>query len=275
MFTNCLNAKNAADNQFEFATTLMKQQRYKTSITEFQRFLFLFPNDKRVLEAYFQMGLAHQMQKQYVFAIDYYHKIVSRAPSKKIGIQAAYALSDCYLAKNNFLMAKNVLDVVMQKNDQRQTQDELHYRLMWLCLKTNHLDDAIVHLNSIENESAYPLNTIRHAIKTKNLPQKKPYVAGLLSVVPGLGQAYCGRYRDAILSVTVNGIIGWAAWESFDHQQQALGVLISFFGMGFYSGNIYGAINSAHKYNRRTEKQWYNRLKQEADSNKMPFWETE
>jgi tetratricopeptide (TPR) repeat protein len=272
-FVGHSNAQNAADRQFEFANALMKQERYKTSITEFQRFLFLFPNDKRVLEAQFQMALAYQMQKQYVFAIDHYHKIVQSVPQKKIAIQAVYALSDCYQAKGKFFMAKNVLESLLQKTDQKKTQDEIHYRLAWIDIKNNQFNSATIHLNKIENTLAYPLSTIKHALMAKKLPKKRPYIAGMLSIVPGLGQVYCERYRDATLSLIVNGMIGWAAWESFDNNQPALGTLISFFGMGFYSGNIYGAINSAHKYNRRVEKQWVNQLKRKADSTNTNFWE--
>jgi TolA-binding protein/TM2 domain-containing membrane protein YozV len=272
-FLDNSNAQNAAETQFEFASTLMKKEKYKTSITEFQRFLFLFPNDKRVLDAQFQMALAYQMQKQYDFAIDHYHKIVQRVPGKEIGIQAAYALSDCYQAKGKFLMAKSVLESLLQKTDQKKTQDEIHYRLAWIDIRTNQLDSAMIHLKTIENTSAYPLSTIKNSLMAKKLPKKRPYLAGMLSIVPGLGQVYCDRYRDATLSFIVNGMIGWAAWESFDHDQPALGTLISFFGMGFYFGNIYGAINSAHKYNRRIENQWVKQLKRKADSKNTHFWE--
>jgi tetratricopeptide (TPR) repeat protein len=267
------NAQNEADRQFEFAGELMKQERYKTSITEFQRFLFLFPNDKRVLDAQYQMGLAYQMQKQYVFAIDLYHKIVENAPQKNIGIKAAYALSDCYQAKGRFLMAKNVLESLLQKTDQKKIMNETHYRLAWIDIRNKQIDSAIIHLNTIENPNEFPLRTIRHAIAAKKLSPKKPYLAGMLSIVPGLGQVYCERYRDATLAFIVNGIIGWAAWESFDHDQPALGTLISFFGLGFYSGNIYGAINSADKYNQRAEKKWYNQLKQRTDSTNINLWD--
>jgi len=273
ILADCAVAKNAADRQFEFGSSLMKQERYKTSITEFQRFLFLFPKDKRVLDAHYQMGLAYQKQKQYAFAIDHFHKIIQQAPKKKIAIQAAYALSDCYQENGNILMAENVLESMLQRIDQDKTHDEIHYRLGWLDIKNNQLDDAMIHLKAIKDGSAYPLNTIKHAILAKKLPIKRPYLAGMLSVVPGLGQIYCGRYRDASLSVIVNGIIGWAAWESFDHDRPALGTLISFFGLGFYSGNIYGAINSAHKHNRRAEKQWYKKLKRETDSTNTFFWD--
>jgi len=273
LFVNSLAAKNSADRQFEFASTLFQQERYKTSITEFQRFLFLFPNDTRNLEAHYQMGMAYQKQKQYVFATEQYHKIIQRTPEKKMRIQAVFALSECYQARKNHLMAKSVLESLLQEIKQTHTQDDIHYRLAWIDIKKNQHDSATTHLNAIQNSSKYPIDTIKHAIETKDLPKKRPYLAGMLSTVPGLGQIYCERYSDATLAFIVNGIIGWAAWENFDQQRPGMGTLISFFGMGFYSGNIYGAINSAHKYNLRAEKKWVNHLKSKADSTNTPFWE--
>jgi len=268
IFTDCAVANSKADMQYNFAKSMMKHKRYKTSITEFQRFLFLFPEDERNLDAHYQIGLAYQQQKQYDLAIEHFYKIFSNGTGKKIGILGAYALSNCYQIQKKYMMAKNVLELLLENTPQQDLQDELHYRLGWINIRFNQLGAAMIHLNAIKNVSAYPLDTVKHAIVTKNLPKKNPYLAGVLSTVPGLGQAYCGRYRDAALSFIVNGIIGWAAWENYDQHRPAMGTLVSFFGLGFYSGNIYGAINSAHKYNQRIENQWYYHLKQKPETNK-------
>lgn len=41
----------------------------------------------------------------------------------------------------------------------------------------------------------------------------------------------------------------YAAYEAFDHDLDALGGIIALFELSFYSGNIYSAVSSAHKYN--------------------------
>ena len=41
-----------------------------------------------------------------------------------------------------------------------------------------------------------------------------------------------------------------AAYEAFDHDNPALGGVISFVEAGFYSANIYGSVTAAHKYNK-------------------------
>ena len=82
------------------------------------------------------------------------------------------------------------------------------------------------------------------------LPTKSPALSGTLSIIPGGGQLYCNRYEDALIAFALNAGFIWAAADAFDNEQYGLGGLLSFVGLGFYLGNIYGAVNDAHKYNQ-------------------------
>ncbi len=59
----------------------------------------------------------------------------------------------------------------------------------------------------------------------------------------------------------MNIVLGIAAYESFDHENYALGGLISVVGSGFYIGNIYGAVSSAHKYNKDSRQHFIEDIK--------------
>jgi len=97
---------------------------------------------------------------------------------------------------------------------------------------------------------------------TGNIRRKSPGVAGALAVLPGGGYLYCNRPRDALISFLLNGGLIYAAYEAFDNDMPALGGVISFVEIGFYSGNIYGSISSAHKYNHDQERRFVDRLKE-------------
>jgi hypothetical protein len=56
----------------------------------------------------------------------------------------------------------------------------------------------------------------------------------------------------------------YAAYEAFDHDNEGLGGLITFFEIGLYSGNIYSAVNSAHKYNRKQKRHFFQYLKKHS-----------
>ena len=86
----------------------------------------------------------------------------------------------------------------------------------------------------------------------ETLPYKDPTTAGVLAgVLPGLGHVYCNRYKDGAVAFLLNGLFIWAAVESFHNDNDVLGAILVFAEVGWYTGNIYSAVNSAHKYNRK------------------------
>jgi hypothetical protein len=56
----------------------------------------------------------------------------------------------------------------------------------------------------------------------------------------------------------------FAAVEAFDNDNEALGGLLTFFEIGLYSGNVYSAVNSAHKYNRKQKHDFLKYLKEHS-----------
>ncbi|CCK79555.1 tetratricopeptide repeat protein [Desulfobacula toluolica] len=127
---------------------------------------------------------------------------------------------------------------------------------------------------SLEGKKKYRMeNSIASLEKIGQLKKKIPAVAGALSVVPGGGFLYCERYQDALVSFLLNSSLMLAAYESFENDNKFLGGAICFVEAGFYTGNIYGSITSAHKYNQTKQKQFIDSLKQDYrdHKNKVSF----
>jgi hypothetical protein len=80
-------------------------------------------------------------------------------------------------------------------------------------------------------------------------------------VVPGAGHLYTERPRDALVAFLLNGTFIWAAVELFDDEKYVAGGIVTFFELGWYSGNIYSAVSSTHKYNRRVKEEFLQNLK--------------
>ena len=70
------------------------------------------------------------------------------------------------------------------------------------------------------------------------------------------GHLYSERYRDAAVAFVLNGAFIWGMVEAFQHKNYAVGGILTFFELGWYSGNIYSAVSSAHKYNRNKKKEY-------------------
>jgi hypothetical protein len=121
-------------------------------------------------------------------------------------------------------------------------------------------DREFTHI-SAGNQDRFKVSDLRQALsQSDTIPLKNPTTAGMLSILPGGGQFYTGRYQDALTAFLINGGLIWAAWEAFDSENYALGSVIGFVEFGFYAGNINGAISSAHKYNRDRISEFKERL---------------
>lgn len=78
---------------------------------------------------------------------------------------------------------------------------------------------------------------------------KSPAVAGLLSVIPGMGQMYTGRYFDGFRHLLVDGLLITGTYQLFRNEEYAFGYLMAGFTLPFYAGNIVGARESARVHN--------------------------
>jgi hypothetical protein len=87
-------------------------------------------------------------------------------------------------------------------------------------------------------------------------------VAGTLAaILPGSGHLYTERPRDALVAFLLNGAFILAAVELFNDDEYVTGGIVTFFELGWYSGNIYSAVNCAHKYNKRMKKDFIQGLR--------------
>lgn len=152
----------------------------------------------------------------------------------------------------------------------QEIRDEAYYQKGWVYLEMGLWERAREHFEEIsgQNEDRYRIENLIHEIETRTpLKQKNPTAARVFAIVPGAGHLYCERPRDALISFLLNGAMIYAAYEAFDEDLNALGVVIAFFELGFYAGNIYSAVSSAHKYNRDEKNRFPDSLKKRAQIN--------
>lgn len=79
---------------------------------------------------------------------------------------------------------------------------------------------------------------------------KSPRIGGILGIVPGMGYAYSGEWGNMARSVFLNGIFGWAMYETASRDEWGLFAVTTFFEATWFTGSIYGGIDAAHRHNR-------------------------
>ena len=80
---------------------------------------------------------------------------------------------------------------------------------------------------------------------------RRPWVGGLLGLVPGLGYFYSGEIGNGVRSLLLNSLFIWGLVETAQDDQWAVFSVLAFAEFTWYSGSIYGGIDAAHRYNRR------------------------
>jgi tetratricopeptide (TPR) repeat protein len=254
-----------ADMQFNYAEHLFSARDFVSAVNEYRRFVYLFPQDDRVESAVYRIGLCFLSMGQPGLAIQSFAPIIEDFGDNPYADEAYFKTSEAYLKLGRTGSAITTLHSLATLSDDLDIQDKAHYRIGWIHLETAQWEQARVYFDKISprNSEKYRLKTLTGLIeKRPSQPQKRPGLAGALSIVPGGGYLYCERYQDAFMAFLLNAGLMYAAYEAFDHELYALAGVISFVEFGFYSGNIYGSISSAHKYNQTQDRKLIDHLRE-------------
>jgi tetratricopeptide (TPR) repeat protein len=252
------------DRQFAFAMDYFDRGRYFEAINEFERFNHFFPEHERVDLALYKIGEAYFNNGQFKEAVAPFSRVIERYENPVLANKAYFRLSETFVALEDYASAFGLLNHVAETATDPAIRDEAHYRAGWIHLARDEVEKARESFQTIaeQNRRLFRIGEIEEGLSGDPLyPTKNPKLAGFLSVVPGAGFAYVGRYKDALAAFLLNAGLALAAYESFDNGNEALGAIIVFVGAGFYGGNFYGAISSAHKYNLASRQRFLENLK--------------
>ncbi len=242
--------------QLRVADAFMEEKEYYRAITEYKRFLILFPDSTQGDYALLQTGIAYLRGGESEGAMKSFEALRERYPQS------------CHVAASLFFDAM----ALWKAGSSKKSGD------CFLALATEHPDSpyspqalaaaALIELDGDNPQASrvllsrfievYPdhpeIGSVRSAITMidgyAQLPQKSEVLAGILSaLVPGAGYAYAGDYGTAVMSFFVNGAFIAGAWTAFAKELYAVGGVVGGVGAPFYIGNIYGSALAVKKSN--------------------------
>ncbi len=250
--------------QYGYAESLFNAQDYDTAIVEFKRFIHFFPKSRQNEQAKFNIAVSLFNLKKYHDAARDFNEIIIKGRENSITKQSIFFQSRSFINLGNIGYAQIVLQNYLKLVDDTDTKDKIYFNLAQIylsearksipskLLKSGPLAMAKKYLLKISQLNADKYKTDQYldlVLKAEYVPRKNPTAAGLFAIVPGAGFLYCERYHDAFITFLLNTGLMVAAYEAWD-DNKALASVIGFVETGFYSGNIYGSISSAHKYNK-------------------------
>ena len=208
--------------------------------------------------------MAYYHLERCVEAIDRFNRIIDRRPDSEGAQRAQLMIARCQQKLGQYGLALSQLRMIRSSRRLAEIHDEAAYLLGWAYIDLGQWERAAEAFSAISgaNRQYYRYERLNARLaQATAIERKSPALAGLLSVVPGLGQLYCGRYRDAAVAFGLNALLTVAAVESFQNDMNALGAMLTLLEIGFYSANIYSGINSAHKFNRSAQQRFSESLR--------------
>jgi TolA-binding protein len=260
-----------ADQILGFAEALFNDGDYFRAITEYKRFLFLYPTDARAGRVQLQIGRSYQHGQQWEDARKTFEEIAQRHPDAEISAEAAYRIGETSFRQGRYAQAIADLRPVAERYQQTPVGEQARYLLGWSYLRARQWPEASQTFATIATTS--PLFPSSRALAAaaregEELPRKSPALAGLMSaVVPGTGHFYTGRWRDGTVALLLNGAFLAAGLEAVSAGNEAAAGLLLFFEAAWYSGAVYGAVNAAQKYNLDLEERWLQGLERQHGPN--------
>ncbi len=118
-----------------------------------------------------------------------------------------------------------------------------------LALEADRPDAARAHFAVIDAQVRDEL--LARTDELAALPRKSGLLAGSLSaVLPGSGQLYAGRPGDGAIAFIINAVLIGGTVAAARNDERTTAVALGVIACGFYTGNIYGAVNAAAKHDR-------------------------
>lgn len=252
------------ERQFQFAEHYFQNGEYYRAIGEYERFIYFFPLSDKVELARYKIGLSFLNGEQYAEAIKAFDELIEDYKNTGYALKSYLEISRAYVLLKRYDAALTGIKNLITIAPNQEIKDEAYYQGGWVYLEMGLWEKAQKYFEeiSVQNRKKYNLKEIVMELDRKlPLKRKNPTTAGLLAIIPGVGHLYCERKKDALISFLLNGAMIYAAYEAFDHDLDVIGGVITFFELGFYSGNIYSAVSSAHKYNRDEKSKFLDYLK--------------
>lgn len=245
-----------ADQLLQFADQLLQEGEYFRAITEFRRFRFDYPEDPRQAMALFRIGQALYRGQQYQKALQIFRDVVRTYPESLYGRQALLWQGESLIQQTRYGEAERAYTTYIERHADASAA-YAQYQRSWTLLYRRQWRAATSELQQVPDSSPiYPAaqQLALEAQAGSQQPKKSPFLAGTLSTfLPGAGQIYNGRRGDAVLTFLLNGLFIAGTIQAIQHDQLAVAGVLGFFEAGWYGGNVYSAVNGAHKHNRRAD----------------------
>ncbi|MCD6525389.1 MAG: tetratricopeptide repeat protein [Desulfuromonas sp.] len=231
-----------------FADALYAEGDYYRAVTEYKRFLHENPTANQLPRVKLNIARCYLYAERWEQAEQSLELLKTSFPTTTEQDYASLLYAEIPYRQGNYSLTSQRAHGLNLSPQLLSHQQNLR---LWALAQQGRYNEAS---NLIKQQPELSPLTPREITTLQQLPLKSPRLAGTLSaVLPGAGQLYAGRYREAGMSLALNAAFLCGGLQAIDTGNEILGGILLFFEAGWYGGNIYNAMNSTHKYNRHLQ----------------------
>ena len=253
-----------AEQLLEFANYLFSQQEYFRAIGEYERFLFLYPDDFQAPNAALRIVQCYFRGKRWQQAVEAADSFLGGYPMSSLKWETRFLKARSFGEMGRGEKAREEYRAIIADGPGRPLESEAWYFIGLSYAKDGRWLEAAEALREVgSSDSLYGAakEVQKIVAEGSQAKRKDPALAGFLAaVLPGAGHFYCERPRDGTIALVFTGAFAFATYEAFNQDHEGVGVGLAVVTAAFYGGNIYSAANVAHKYNDREERRQQQRL---------------
>jgi len=238
-----------------FADYLLEQGHYYQAVTEYQRFIYFNPGHPSVPQVRLKTARCYKLGGQYDRAVELYRELAALYRGREEGIEAVFEVGECFRLSEDYPQALLEFSRFIGDNPSHPLADRARWNIAWAYIWLQDYGSARKELALLNGSGPYqaPSQELMGALdELPHLPRKSPFISGMLAaLVPGAGHLYTGQKKQALFSFVTNALLIFGSYEAFSKELYTAGGFLSLFSINYYSGNMFGAITSAHRFNRQ------------------------
>ncbi len=258
----CWAQEQDADIQWALAEHLSERGEHYRAITEYERFIFYFPQDARVGSARVRILESYVAGKWWPEGVK--TAMEAMEDPKLSGEQRCRVmelLGICHVRMGDSEKGREALGWALEACTNPAVRDRIRLFMAELEAGLGRWGAVAQVLEAVEAAGDPGRSAREHAAKIRqgelSSKERSPWMAAVLAgLFPGAGHAYLGRWEDAALVFMVNGAFLGATLEAIEKKQPALAGGMALAELLWYSGNIFSAVSNTHKRNRQLLQEW-------------------
>jgi len=253
---------------FEYAIDRLKNNDYYRAITEFKRYIFLGKDKFLRKKAEFMIGKCYLEGGEYKNAENVF-QVIAEDAQHPFSEEALLRLGDAeFLSENKRIKIHKYYDFepvyfdslyysrYLQIYSDGKYYSEAYTKLIFVNLLNFNFYKCYELVNNINNSKVKPkhkiiIDDLKHQIrKASEIPEKSKTFAILISIlIPGAGQIYAGEVKEGIVAFLVNSACIAGVIYTYINYSKLLGIIIGYYELSFYVGNISNAGKAVEKFN--------------------------